>query len=720
MAKTKRSRAPVASLPHTVGGLLVEGDTRPAPHAQDSSNLEQHFAQFIKTLGEWGYSICPFDRDAPSCKLGDAYLRYDVLPDDADLEMMLRLAALHHHLKVPGTFHLPWDLIAPNPRLSAAALELTRFDPRWVQAGLQCDPISGWLCQSRFEEEDRKLTAFIRSTQFAQFLEQMLGAWRTEGPDGETLRTLHDGAVNYLIDLDRSFREHFADCCAISGRGSPLSNAFGNACQENRSLSVIARWLSPIDFLVSINPVLRRLGYGRETTRLPTDDLPGAAVVFGGDEPTRLRRSIITRLGGGGWISLVLPVRLWGSDGCADLISEIPHDPGATARRGVIANSAKGEVIETPERPTASRDPAAENQTECNDEERPQRNRATRPGTASVSVWGPLVDELPDQPIPTSNSDLAALGPRCDWFDTKQLAATARQKLGNGVDLSFRRFVAWLQSEGYSFGGFEEGPPRFDDRWAYLRYDVHGKDLLAAYVLADLHEQLQIIGSFQINWRHTRAEEAIEAYFVKLMEFDRRYVQFGLHAAPTATWYLNEKLGGDLSRQRTVMVTEEFREWLLELLAQYKCEGDDALGLREIREGTDATLANIAASFRETFGNWKSISGHGNYLTSGFIAVRAKHPEIAPLASYFFPVEYMRKYGVARFGFELEVTAFGSDRIPFPRLLTEGASEAVRRRWYRGRVAHGAGFVALLHPATWTCRHNATFFMAEAGSATDL
>jgi hypothetical protein len=135
--------------------------------------------------------------------------------------------------------------------------------------------------------------------------------------------------------------------------------------------------------------------------------------------------------------------------------------------------------------------------------------------------------------------------------------------------------------------------------------------------------------------------------------------------------------------------------------------------LQEIRTGTDDTLARLAASFRSHFGAWKSISGHGNFLTLGFAAARRAHPELAPLSSYFFPVEYMKKYGVERFGFDFETTAFGSDRVPFPRLMTEGAPEAVRRRWYRGRVAHGAGFVALLHPATWTCRRNAGFFLPE-------
>ncbi len=302
-------------------------------------------------------------------------------------------------------------------------------------------------------------------------------------------------------------------------------------------------------------------------------------------------------------------------------------------------------------------------------------------------------------------------------MDKRELVAASRRRLGNAIDLSFPRFVEWLRSEGYLFDGFERGPLRFDERRAYLRYDVHIQDLLAAYVLADLHERLKIIGSFQIMWKFSAYEEGLEPYFTKLLEFDRRFVGFGLHAAPTASWYCREKLGGDYSKQVDAVSGEDFVQWLLELHAAYCRDGEDAPGLREIREGTDDTLSGIAASFRATFGDWKSISAHGNYLTNGFAQVCAQRAEVAVLRPYFHPVDYLSKWGVSRFGFDHEITALGFDSVPFPRVMLEGNDEETRRRWYRGRVAHGAGFVALLHPATWTCRHNASFFLPAEASA---
>ena len=333
-------------------------------------------------------------------------------------------------------------------------------------------------------------------------------------------------------------------------------------------------------------------------------------------------------------------------------------------------------------------------------------DRSTNPAEAETFSS----QAIPAEPFFTQPQHLALLGPRCELVSKSELAAAARRTIGGGIDTSFPRFINWLRSEGYGFAGFEDGAPRFDERLAYLRYDVHQADLLAAYVLADWHERLGITGSFQITWKFSRDQEEAEPYFLKLLEFDRRFVQFGLHAAPTATWYLYEKLGVDAAVDG-IVDGSDFTEWVLDLHAAYCHDGDDAPALREIRAGTDDTLSRIAASFRSAFGEWKSISGHGNFLTKGFSRLRQQHPELEALLPYFYPEAYLAKWGLARFGFDHEITSFGSDDVPYPRVLFESNPEETRRRWYRGRVAHGAGFVALLHPATWTCRHNATFFL---------
>ncbi len=627
---------------------------------------ERGLRNFIERLESRGYSFYALNRDPPSFEESRVYLRYDVAPELGDFDIALRLAALHERLRIPASFHLSWDLMEGNAQLLAAALRLREFDPQRVHLGLQCDPISEWLAKARFDGDARGFEEFLRSQAFPQFLDELLAAWRKDGDVAPVLRAMREGAWNRLVALDASFRHFLGGGSSISGRGSVLSNAFSAARRARPDLEVIASSVCAIDFLAAAD--LRSFGFAFEATRFAGDLLPGPTVMFGGAEIPRLREGLLARIKSGGGFLAIFPVKYWGDERYAGLLP-------AAAESSRIASA---------------------------------------PAAVSAPPRG-SADGLPAQPIVTSLADLTPFGPKCERVDTKELAAAARRKLGYGIDASFPRFVDWLRSEGYNFSGFEEGPPQFDQRRAYLRHDVHGRDLLAAYVLADLHERFGIRGSFQISWKFSPYEGVLEPYFLKLLEFDRRFVQFGLHAAPTATWYLHEKLAGDCTRQDAVMASEDFALWLRELGAAYARDGEDARELKEIREGTDDTLRSIAASFRDAFGDWKSISAHGNFLSNGFVRVRERHPELRALDAHFLPVQYLLKYGVARFGFELEVTAFGSDQIPFPRLMTEGAPLALRRRWYRGRVANGGGFVALLHPATWTCRHNADFFLPGDG-----
>lgn len=636
---------------------------RLVPSRAPSNRTAESLARFVERLQGFGYSIEALDGAYPSFDRRHVYLRYDILSTVADVEIGLRLAAVHERLGVPAAFQLAWDAIEEHPRLRDIALRLRDFDPRSVQLGLHCDPLSNWLAAARFGGNQGKLSRFVQSPQFSFYLDEMLSAWRSAGRKAAPLCAVRDGAWAGLVELDRSFRRAFGRSTSISGRGSPLASRFSKAREASPELAEIAAWFHAVDFLRDVD--LQQLGYEFEATRFAADLGPGPTVLFGGGELPRLQSLLEARIAGSGGFVVIFPARHWGSDRYADLL------------------------------------PPAEG----------WRTTAIAPATQPISTGAP--GPLPDRPILTNFTDLIGFGPRCERVDTQQLAAIARQKIGSGVDRSFPHFIAWLRSEGYSFGGFEDGPPRFGERWAYLRHDVHIQDLLAAYVLAELHERLAVVGSFQITWRFSPDEESIEPYFVKLLEFDRRFVQFGLHAAPTATWYLREKLGGDYTRQCEAIESDEFVAWLLELRSAYSRDKDAAPELRKLREGTDDTLSRIAASFRTTFGDWKSISGHGNFLTNGFTKAAERHPELKVLQTYFAPVLYMAKYGVARFGFDYEATKFNADKVPFPRLMWETAPAETRRRWYHGRVQHGAGFVALLHPASWTYSHNATFFLPE-------
>lgn len=633
-----------------------------------TQGAEAAFAELVASLAAHGYVLRHLDEAGAGLAARSVYLRHDV--QAGDLDIACGLAELHERLGIPGSFHLAWDVIERHAGLRAAAARFGEFDRRFVRVGLQCDPLSRWLADSRFAGDDSQLTRFVASPEFASYLDELNRAAQRHGKHAPALREMGAGAWQCLIDLDRSFRTAFTMCSSISGRGSALSNAFLRARRQRPDLAAIAGWLSSIDFLMQND--IAHLGYPFEATRFGPDQYPGPTVVFGGAEGGMLREALWSRIAGGGGVVAILPVRYWIGNRYTNLMpAPRPSTPAAAQPASRLRSLQAADVA------------------------------ADRGGTR------------PDAPFITREADLAAL----KRLSKAELVAAARCNIGDVADLSFPRFVGWLRSEGYGFDGFDDGPPRFAERRAYLRHDVHVQDLLAAYVLADLHERLGVVGTFQITWRYCGTQEWSEPHFAKLLEFDRRFVRFGLHAAPTASWYLHDIVGCD--REISGLADrEDFGAWVRELYAAYCRDGDDAPALREMRAGTDDTLSQIATSFRQTFGDWKSISAHGNFLSAGFAKVRERHPEVGVLQSYFNPTMYFAKWGVKQFGFDHEITALGYDpAVPYPRVLMEGVPEEVRRGRYRGRVANGLGFVALFHPATWTCSQNSTFFLPEAGSS---
>ncbi len=288
--------------------------------------------------------------------------------------------------------------------------------------------------------------------------------------------------------------------------------------------------------------------------------------------------------------------------------------------------------------------------------------------------------------------------------DGAALAAAARRRTGPGLEETFRRYVDGLDRAGYTFGSLDDDRLQFDQPVAYLRYDVHVRDLIAVFLLAALHEQLRIPGSFQICWGHSRPEIEVADVFRKLLAFDRRYISVGLHCAPEASWIIAERFAGDqaglveLARPRSfARLTAEWRQLI-------EREGADAPALVAARNKADAALARTNTSFRRAFGPARTISAHGTPLSAAFLHARSTDKGISVLAPYLHAVHFLDDERIARYGFIRELTRVGTDELGGPRIIFENPAEQLPLQ-YGARMAARAGFVALSHPATWTSGH---------------
>lgn len=278
-------------------------------------------------------------------------------------------------------------------------------------------------------------------------------------------------------------------------------------------------------------------------------------------------------------------------------------------------------------------------------------------------------------------------------------AAMARS--GPHLAERFRAYVAWVRRQGYEFASGEEAPLRLDQRRVYLRYDVHIRDLFGAFALAALHEELQIPGSFQICWEHSRAEVEASEIFLKLQGFDSRYVEFGLHCSPESRWLIADRFDGRGDGLEAFVNDGGARAMMADWLAAYRREGEAAASLSDARARAEESLAELATSFRRRFGPVRTISAHGTPLSAAFLEAVEEDRGLSALASYLHPVDFLTPERIASHGFGCELTTFGADPLPGPCIMFEGPIADMAAR-YRTRMAAGGGFVVLFHPASWT------------------
>ncbi|MGC2411677.1 MAG: hypothetical protein WA459_03140 [Stellaceae bacterium] len=293
----------------------------------------------------------------------------------------------------------------------------------------------------------------------------------------------------------------------------------------------------------------------------------------------------------------------------------------------------------------------------------------------------------------------------------RDLVEAARLQVGPQLETRFRRYIGWLARQGYTFGSAEEAPLRFDTRRIYLRYDVHVADLSGAFALANLHEALQIPGSFQICWRHSQAEAEAADLFLKLQAFDSRYVEFGLHCAPESAWLIAERFGGRSEGIEKFVRTGAARATMNDWLAAFERDGEDAPVLRDARRRAEAHLSEIVASFRRYFGAVTTVSGHGTPLAAAYLDAVRGEPRLSAIGSYLHPVEFLNPERIREHGFACELTRFADDGLPGPRIVFENPVAEMAAS-YRQRLAVGGGLVALFHPASWTSDHFAPFIDA--------
>lgn len=264
----------------------------------------------------------------------------------------------------------------------------------------------------------------------------------------------------------------------------------------------------------------------------------------------------------------------------------------------------------------------------------------------------------------------------------------------------FEAFLERLRRAGFEcrsldrFGLEPGSEPAF-----YFRYDVHIHDLPAAYALARLHEENGVPGVFYITWAFSDREVRWTPYFELLRAFDRRHVQFGLHCAPTTTWLINARFDGDFQRALQHVLGDGFVGEMQELARAQRKSDEQTPALRQIFLGGGEALERIHVGFQECFGRWRTVTGHGSFLSRTFFQVLRVHPELKALTPYFNSVDFLIAFGVDKLGYAFEATRNPEINGQVCRMAFDGHPELPNRT---SEFLHGGqSFAITFHPNRW-------------------
>jgi hypothetical protein len=250
--------------------------------------LEPLFRHFVAWLKGEGYVFDDLDHGPPDFGARRVYLRYDV--HIQDLLPAYLLADWHRRLAIPGSFQLNWRFSAAEREIEPFFLKFREFDPRFVQIGLHCAPPATWFLEECCGGELRRAEETVAAPAFAEYLRDLLAAYRRAGDDAEALLRLRAGTETRMASLADSFRAAFGVRQTVSGHGNFLAAAFARLQAQEPATAPLYDYFNAVGWLQRCG--VTRFGFARELTVFPDGPRDPPCVILEGGDQTRRRRDL--------------------------------------------------------------------------------------------------------------------------------------------------------------------------------------------------------------------------------------------------------------------------------------------------------------------------------------------------------------------------------------------------------------------------------------------
>lgn len=164
-----------------------------------------------------------------------------------------------------------------------------------------------------------------------------------------------------------------------------------------------------------------------------------------------------------------------------------------------------------------------------------------------------------------------------------------------------------LRDAGYSLKTVEDWAPGDDTRkTAFLHFDIHLRDLPAAFGVLDANLQRSAPADYCIHWRYGPQEQRREEQFLLLRRFNHETTRWALHADPLST-FLSREICPDPAQFKEWIASPGFKVVLGRILAS------DARYEQLVAE-LEELLVQLHATFRRQFPEGGMVNAHGSPL----------------------------------------------------------------------------------------------------------
>lgn len=276
----------------------------------------------------------------------------------------------------------------------------------------------------------------------------------------------------------------------------------------------------------------------------------------------------------------------------------------------------------------------------------------------------------------------------------------------SSLNKEYISLLAYIRDHGYQFRSLEnfeknidrEGKYTVSGRFAYIRYDIHIVDLPYAFGIAKIHEELKVPATFYIMWDYSKAHISLREQFLALRKLNPDYIYFGLHVAPTTSWFLKEYLDPNNITVSAYLKSQDFLDYIQNLKQEVDNNGAAGPELKRIQEGTDDILKSLSESFREHFPDVTTISGHGHPLSAHLRSKLSKDSKYQCIRRLFHSPLYLKEERITPLGYCYETTFVDKKWKINPVVLYDGLPPEVFMNEIATSSEANLPIVPLIHP----------------------